>query len=321
MRSGSAMASPHSSAANGPWAAGDLQRLQRPVGGLTMASALQQQPPQLAQPSPLPGTDASQQKTSSGEPSAAMMALAKPMFRKTRSSETAEAAFEHAIAAHRAIFSDDISFVDGTPLLQSLAPSWPRLSAKHRPRRADASDSNADADADAGADDSEAKTAVGVAAGAMVRDFNASLRMWREDNGSTWIDPHTGIRQIPESLQPTAVQAERIDGSHGSAKIRTTIVDRLVSFVEDELPTSRDGVAALPGDYPLALLPGQYQHEFPVHQTRFGQTYEQAVTLYQYHWSRQLAVQQQMQMQQQQQLQRQQQQQQQQQNQQRQPPK
>ncbi|KAJ1952975.1 chromatin structure-remodeling complex subunit RSC7 [Linderina pennispora] len=240
-------------------------------GGLTIASALQQ---------PVEST----QGTATGEGSAGDLALAKPVFRRTRGAETAEAAFEGPIAAHRAIFSDDVSFVDGTPLLQSLAPSWPRLGGKRR-RGVD------------GSEQEESLALVGVA-----RDFNASLRMWREDNGSTWIDPHTGIRQIPESLQPAAAWAERVDKAHGG--MRTTVVEPLVAFVEDEPPEDEPGRSRLPGNYPLALLPGQYQHEFPIHQTRFGQTYQQAVSSYHYHWARQLAVQQQIQMQRQMQQQR-----------------
>ncbi|ORX68730.1 hypothetical protein DL89DRAFT_284799 [Linderina pennispora] len=240
-------------------------------GGLTIASALQQPVEAM-------------QGTATGEGSAGDLALAKPVFRRTRGAETAEAAFEGPIAAHRAIFSDDVSFVDGTPLLQSLAPSWPRLGGKRR----------------RGVDGSEQEESLALAG--VARDFNASLRMWREDNGSTWIDPHTGIRQIPESLQPAAAWAERVDKTHGG--VRTTVVEPLVAFVEDEPPEDEPGRSRLPGNYPLALLPGQYQHEFPIHQTRFGQTYQQAVSSYHYHWARQLAVQQQIQMQRQMQQQR-----------------
>ncbi|KAJ2355377.1 hypothetical protein GGF43_002718, partial [Coemansia sp. RSA 2618] len=132
------------------------------------------------------------------------------------------------------------------------------------------------------------------ASGKMAREFNASVRLWREDNGCTWIDPHTGVRQIPASLQPTAVRVERLDaGSSPWRRAGKTRIEPLVAF-PGALPAADDGIdAAEVRDYPLALLPGQFQGTFPIHRTRFGQSYQQTMSSYSYHWMRLLALQQQ----------------------------
>ncbi|KAJ1935697.1 hypothetical protein GGF37_005898 [Kickxella alabastrina] len=210
----------------------------------------------------------------------AAIARRKPVFRRIRAAETAEAAFEPAAAAHRMHF-DDRGFVDGLSLVQSLAAAWPRtasLTNKLKQRRADSA-AEATADADAGAEDLFGPMAYASAKAA--REFNAATRMWREDNGGTWVDPHTGIRQVPANLQPTAVRAERVDATCSRwRRTGSTRVDALVSF------TDAPALATPASDaYPLALLPGQFQSSFPVHHTRFGQTQAQALTSYSNLWS------------------------------------
>ncbi|KAJ2612821.1 hypothetical protein H4S08_002536, partial [Coemansia sp. RSA 1365] len=236
---------------------------------------------------------------------AAKVVLSKPVFRKLRAPETAEAAFESAAAVHRSQFSEDHGFVDGMPLIRSLANSWPRatpLAGKFKQKRggagllqrsASGEDSPAasqEKDEDAANDDLYGPMA--FASSKMAREFNASVRLWREDNGCTWVDPHTGIRQVPANLQPTTVRVERVDV--GKAKWRhggRTKIEPLVSFTENMDCEDADDAAAA-HEYPLALLPGQFQATFPVHRTRFGQSYQQSMQSYSYYWMRLLATQQ-----------------------------
>ncbi|KAJ1847094.1 chromatin structure-remodeling complex subunit RSC7, partial [Coemansia sp. RSA 2708] len=206
------------------------------AGGLTMANALQQQtagamqgPQMQLMPQPdIVDTDSDD---------AAKLALSKPVFRKLRSPETADAAFEAVAAAHRAQFADNHGFVDGAPLVRSLATSWPRatsLTNKLKQKRAgsfaraDSEESAPPAAPEAGSEDSFGPMA--YASGKLAREFNASVRLWREDNGCTWIDPHTGIRQIPANLQPTTVRVERLDtGSSRWRRAGKTRIEPLVS--------------------------------------------------------------------------------------------
>ncbi|KAJ2573142.1 hypothetical protein GGH95_004068, partial [Coemansia sp. RSA 1836] len=129
------------------------------------------------------------------------------------------------------------------------------------------------------------------ASGRVAREFNASVRLWRDDNGCTWVDPHTGIRQVPASLQPTCAYAQRVGSTGaGTTDARVAFADSLADMPEPA-----------PEPYPLAVLPGQYQASFPVHRTRFGQTHQSAMQSYSYYWLRQLAGQHQTKMNQQQQ--------------------
>ncbi|KAJ2549381.1 hypothetical protein EV175_004471 [Coemansia sp. RSA 1933] len=207
---------------------------------------------------------------------ASLATLHKPMFRAQRSHETAEAAFERTVGIHRAQSADDHGFVDGAPLVRSMAGSWARATSlsnklsrnKQQQRQTEQADS-------------DGFGPMAYASAKMARDLNASIRLWREDNGCTWVDPHTAIRQVPSSLQPTAVRIQR-KSSKGAGKAR---VDPMVQFV-NEIP------AADAEEYPLALLPGQFQAAFPVHRTRFGQSCQQAVQSYAHQWLRQLSIQQ-----------------------------
>ncbi|KAJ2805620.1 chromatin structure-remodeling complex subunit RSC7, partial [Coemansia helicoidea] len=306
------------------------QAAQLRTGGFTMANALQQQQqqqyqqqqhPQQSQaaqpPLQLQQHQQSQQMShlhqlqkicgvDGSADEAPGVALSRPLFRKMRSPETAEAAFEAEASAHRAHFADDHGYVDGRPLIQSLATPWPRvasLSNKLKQRRGAAGQLLRAASGDgsqtpqgAGDGGEDLYGPMAFASSRMARDFNASIRLWREDNGCTWVDPHTGIRQVPASLQPTAVRVERVDvGSARWRRASKTKIDPLVSFADalDEAAAEgrdADDCASDARKYPLALLPGQFQGAFPVHRTRYGQPWQQTLQLYSYHWSRQLLV-------------------------------
>ncbi|KAJ1989236.1 chromatin structure-remodeling complex subunit RSC7 [Coemansia sp. RSA 1358] len=166
-----------------------------------------------------------------------------PVFHKLRSADTAEAAFP-VLPVHRAQFADS-SYIDST-LVHSVS-SWPRS-----------------ADSKGGAM-------------RMAREFNTAVRMWRDDNGGTWMDPHTGVRQLPGDLQPTKVWVTK---EHGNSMM----VDPKIAFGQKEECEAEE--------FPLALLPGQFQQSFPVHRTRFNQSLEQAARSYSSLWSQQLALQQ-----------------------------
>ncbi|KAJ2401536.1 hypothetical protein GGI23_001334 [Coemansia sp. RSA 2559] len=208
--------------------------------------------------------------------------LYKPMFRAQRSQDTAEAAFERTIGIHRAQAADDHGFVDGAPLVRSMAGSWARATSlsnrlsRQKPQQQQ----------EQGQPDDDGFGPMAYASAKMARELNASIRLWREDNGCTWVDPHTAIRQVPSNLQPTAVCVQRSNA--GDCKAR---VDPRVSFSNESIESRSD-------DYPLALLPGQFQAAFPVHRTRFGQSCQQAVQSYASQWLRQLSIQQQQQQQQ-----------------------
>ncbi|KAJ2894060.1 chromatin structure-remodeling complex subunit RSC7 [Coemansia aciculifera] len=196
---------------------------------------------------------------------------AKPIFRRMRAAETAEAAFESAASAHRAYF-DDSGFVDGAPLAHSLASSWTRApSLTNRLKQQMQPNHNQP-------DDGGAFGPMAFASGRVARDFNALVRMWRDDNGCTWVDPHTGIRQVPAALQPTSAFAQRVASTGSSTDSRVAFADS-----QSDMPEP------VHEPYPLAVLPGQYQASFPVHRTRFGQTQQGAMNSYSYHWMRQLA--------------------------------
>ncbi|KAJ1855719.1 chromatin structure-remodeling complex subunit RSC7 [Coemansia sp. RSA 1822] len=259
------------------WVQLEAQQRVQPVraGGLTMANALQQPAPALAVaqgPLQLLHNDAAD-----SDPDDAKLARSKPVFRKTRAPETADAAFESAVSTHRALFAEDHGFVDGLPLIRCMTPSWPpATSLTHRLKQRH----------DVSADSRDVCGPMAYASGKMAREFNASIRMWREDNGCTWIDPHTGVRQVPSSLQPTRVRVERVDTGSGWRRAGKMRVEPQVAFADSVQKEER-------GEYPLALLPGQFQETFPVHRTRFGMSYQQTMGSYSYHWMRLLAQQQQ----------------------------
>ncbi|KAJ2748812.1 chromatin structure-remodeling complex subunit RSC7 [Coemansia pectinata] len=238
--------------------------------GRTMASALMLAP-QLLPLGEADGDSSDAANTGAGQSSSSS---SKPVFRRMRAAEIAEAAFDSAASAHRAHF-DDSGFVDGAPLAHSLAVSWARAPSLSNRLKHQQQKHTGDADDDVFGP-------MAFASGRVAREFNASVRMWRDDNGCTWVDPHTGIRQVPASLQPTCAYAQRI-GATGSG------TDTSVAFTDSvaEMPEP------VPESYPIAVLPGQYQASFPVHRTRFGQSYQNAMNSYSYHWLRQLSQQQQ----------------------------
>ncbi|KAJ1767091.1 hypothetical protein LPJ74_005555 [Coemansia sp. RSA 1843] len=267
--------------------------LTQPSTALTLANALQQPPPhfqyqrqqqqqqqqqQLGMPSPMSTTHMQILQDIGGldedEPASPSM-LHRPVFRNQRSHETAEAAFDRTVAIHRAQAADDHGFVDGAPLVRSMAGSWARATSLSNKLSRQKQHT-----------DEEGFGPMAYASAKMARDLNASIRLWREDNGCTWVDPHTAIRQVPSSLQPTVIRVQRSNDSK-------TRVDPMVHFASD---IEEDGC----DEYPLALLPGQFQAAFPIHRTRFGQSCHQAVQSYAYQWLRQLSIQQQQQHQQQQ---------------------
>ncbi|KAJ2453333.1 hypothetical protein EV183_002288 [Coemansia sp. RSA 2336] len=276
--------------------------VQMRAGGLTMANALQQQQQQQQQqqpagmvpqgPSQIQLLQQADAPADSDHDEAAKLALSKPVFCKQRSRETAEAAFESVVATHRTQFAEDHGFVDGTPLIRSLAPSWPRATSLSNRLKQKRGGSFARSDSEEASDAGASEDLFGpmaYASGKMAREFNASVRLWREDNGCTWIDPHTGIRQVPASLQPTAIRVERVDADNSRwRRLGKTKIDPLVAFTDalPEEPSEDDDGAR---NYPLALLPGQFQATFPIHRTRFGQSYQQTMHSYSYHWMRQLA--------------------------------
>ncbi|KAJ1719331.1 hypothetical protein LPJ53_005893 [Coemansia erecta] len=194
----------------------------------------------------------------------------RPVFPRARAAATAEAAFGAAAATHRAHFSDDRGFLDGLPLVHSLAAAWPRAVPS----------------------DGAGDGALGPAAYALARsarEFNAAVRVWREDNGGTWVDPHTGLRQVPAGMQPTRAGAERVDDAEGRRLRRAgrALVDAAVAFVGDAPGQAEQAETE---KYPLALLPGQFQGAFAVHGTRFGQTQAQAMQSYALMWMHQANV-------------------------------
>ncbi|KAJ2851205.1 hypothetical protein J3B02_003588 [Coemansia erecta] len=283
-------------------------------GALTMASALQQQQQQGAsagqvQPMQLllsdnvdSAADTDEPSCSSNNNNGARVVLGKPMFGKSRSAETADAVFEPVVSAHRTYFADDRGFLDGIPLVHSLAGSWPRttsLSSKLKQKSAIAAIGSPTVEPG-----DETSGPMAFASGKLVREFNSSLRFWREDNGCTWVDPHTGIRQVPGNLQPTVARVEKLSMGDPGLRMRggRTKIDSLVSFADyglgfdgmavDPVVRARRVNAVVAADresYPLALLPGQYQDSFPVHRTRFGQTQNQAMQsyllLWMHHWN------------------------------------
>ncbi|KAJ2846087.1 hypothetical protein IWW36_004511, partial [Coemansia brasiliensis] len=241
------------------------------AGGLTMANALQQQQQQQVGmvpqgPSQIQLLQQADAPADSDHDEAAKLALSKPVFCKQRSSETAEAAFDSVVATHRTQFAEDHGFVDGTPLIRSLAPSWPRATSLSNRLKQKRGGSFARSDSEDGPEAPDAGATedlfgpMAFASGKMAREFNASVRLWREDNGCTWIDPHTGIRQVPASLQPTTIRVERVDADNSRwRRSGKTKIDPLVAF-SDTLPEepseeTDDGAR----EYPLALLPGQFQ--------------------------------------------------------------
>ncbi|KAJ2719291.1 hypothetical protein H4S00_003530 [Coemansia sp. D1744] len=248
------------------------QRVQQPVRvGLTMANALQHTPALTVAQGPL---QLMHNDAADSDPDESKLAH-KPVFRKTRAPETADAAFESAVTTHRALFAEDHGFVDGLPLIRCMTPSWPHAtSLTNRLKQKTRSETP---DTEFGP--------MAYASGKMAREFNASIRMWREDNGCTWIDPHTGVRQVPASLQPTTARVERIDSGSVWRRAGKMRVDPRVAFTDSVQKEER-------GEYPLALLPGQFQETFPVHRTRFGMSYQQTMSSYSYHWMRLLAQQQ-----------------------------
>ncbi|KAJ2160469.1 hypothetical protein GGF46_002231 [Coemansia sp. RSA 552] len=289
-------------------------------GGLTMANALQHQHNAAAAAAASAINQGSQMQllqqaaaVESDPDDTTKISLGKPVFRKMRAPETADAAFEAAASAHKAQSSDDLGFVDGIPLVRSLASSWSRSGpSKARVKRGVSGTVPLSHTASANGTDSETQEgddvlgAMAYASGKMAREFNSSVRLWREDNGCTWVDPHTGIRQVPASLQPTTARMERVDGRDSRwQRSGKTRIEPLVSFSggvhdsDDGGGGGGDGPSDV-GKYPLALLPGQFQGSFPVHRTRFGQTYQQMMHSYSYYWMRQLATQRRMLAQQQQ---------------------
>ncbi|KAJ2744212.1 chromatin structure-remodeling complex subunit RSC7 [Coemansia sp. BCRC 34301] len=233
------------------------QNQQQPVrhAGRTMASALL-----------LGETDGGGESVDPAGQPMSSTSLAKPVFRRMRAAETAEAAFDAGVSAHRAHF-DDNGFVDGAPLAHSLAASWTRAPSLANRLKQQAKQS-----------DDGLFGPMAFASARVARDFNASVRMWRDDNGCTWVDPHTGIRQVPAALQPTCAYAQRV-------AFTGSCTDTRVAFADS--PADMPEPAHEP--FPLAVLPGQYQASFPVHRTRFGQTQQGAMHSYSYHWMRQLA--------------------------------
>lgn len=189
-----------------------------------------------------------------------------PLYAKMRSAQVAESAFESVIALHRTEFSDDHrGFVDGIPLVKCIAQD-----SRNKLRRY-GSQSNSHNEEDRI-----------LAASRQAREFNSSLRMWRQDNGCTWVDPHTGIRQVPSSSQPTRVWTERLVQNKPDVEYA---VEQKVGFPPETIrqPNANNSRES----YPLAIIPGQYQESFPVHRTRFGQSYQQTMQSYSYHWLRQ----------------------------------
>ncbi|KAJ1734875.1 chromatin structure-remodeling complex subunit RSC7 [Coemansia sp. Benny D160-2] len=226
--------------------------------------------------------------------------LSKPVFRSQRSREISEAAFDATVAIHRAQAADDHGFVDGTPLVRSLAGSWARatslsnkLARQQKQRSAGKRPSSSlaagSADADAAEDDAGWFGPMAYASAKMARDLNASIRLWREDNGCTWVDPHTAVRQVPADLQPTAASASRVSREKGAARR----VDPRIHFVSADAASQQPDAdaASSSNQYPLALLPGQFQESFPIYRTRFGQSGQQAVQSYAHQWLRQLSLQ------------------------------
>ncbi|KAJ2525242.1 hypothetical protein GGI11_000213 [Coemansia sp. RSA 2049] len=231
--------------------------------------------------------------------------LSKPVFRNQRSREISEAAFDATVAIHRAQAADDHGFVDGTPLVRSLAGSWARAtslsnklarqqkqrSAGKRPSSLPAAGGEAasSSDADAAEDDAGWFGPMAYASAKMARDLNASIRLWREDNGCTWVDPHTAVRQVPADLQPTAAHASRVSREKGAGRR----VDPRIHFVSADAASQQPDAdtTSSTSQYPLALLPGQFQESFPVYRTRFGQSGQQAVQSYAHQWLRQLSLQ------------------------------
>ncbi|KAJ2813703.1 chromatin structure-remodeling complex subunit RSC7 [Coemansia furcata] len=244
---------------------GPQQRHAMPVqqprhAGRTMASALMLAPQLLPPLGEAEGGDAE------GVPAPAP----KPVFRRMRAAETAELAFDAAASAHRAYF-DDSGFVDGAPLQLSLAVSWARAPTVANRLKQQTGGS-------AEEEEGGAFGPMAFASGRVAREFNASVRLWRDDNGCTWVDPHTGLRQVPAALQPTCAHAQRVATTGSGTDARVAFTD-----AQAELPEAAHEA------YPLAVLPGQYQASFPVHRTRYGQSYQSAMQSYSYHWLRQLA--------------------------------
>ncbi|KAJ2330324.1 chromatin structure-remodeling complex subunit RSC7, partial [Coemansia sp. RSA 2681] len=152
--------------------------------GRTMASALMLAPQLLGEAD---GGDAlDDPHAPQASPSSSS---AKPVFRRMRAAETAEAAFDSAASAHRAHF-DDNGFVDGAPLAHSLAVSWTRAPSLANRLKQQQQQKRSTSDAE-----EDAFGPMAFASGRVAREFNASVRLWRDDNGCTWVDPHTGIRQ------------------------------------------------------------------------------------------------------------------------------
>ncbi|KAJ2659207.1 hypothetical protein IWW48_003643 [Coemansia sp. RSA 1200] len=276
------------------------QQQQQPAGMLAAPTQMQI----LQQASGLDGESDSDSGTNKDNAALAPSApvLCKPVFRNQRSREISEAAFDATVAIHRAQAADDHGFVDGTPLVRSLAGSWARATslsnklARQQKQRsagqrasslapgdgASGIDNEGDADEDAGWFGPMA-----YASAKMARDLNASIRLWREDNGCTWVDPHTAVRQVPADLQPTAAHASRVSREKGAGRR----VDPRIHFVSADAASQQSDADTAANQYPLALLPGQFQESFPVYRTRFGQSGQQAVQSYAHQWLRQLSLQ------------------------------
>ncbi|KAJ2487473.1 hypothetical protein IWW37_005226 [Coemansia sp. RSA 2050] len=223
--------------------------------GRTMASALMLAPQLL----PLGEAEGdSMDAANSGAGQASSSSLSKPVFRRMRAAEIAEAAFESAASAHRSYF-DDGGFVDGMPLSLSLAVSWTRapslsnrIKQQQQQQQQQQQHQQQQQRGGSGDSDDDAFGPMAFASGRVAREFNASVRMWRDDNGCTWVDPHTGIRQVPASLQPTCAYARRV-GATGSG------TDTSIGFTDSAADMPEPTHEA----YPIAVLPGQYQASFP----------------------------------------------------------
>ncbi|CAG8766693.1 3475_t:CDS:2, partial [Racocetra persica] len=119
------------------------------------------------------------------------------------------------------------------------------------------------------------------------RDFNTRLKFIRQD-GIKFYDPHTNIEQVPRDIQPTRIRTEMISKTWNNTIIESEIKFDIVSRnffgilspeVMSVLPADIRSIIELMNNeeitlyegnkYPIALMDGQFQASYPLHNSRF----------------------------------------------------
>ncbi|OZJ03476.1 hypothetical protein BZG36_02742 [Bifiguratus adelaidae] len=104
-----------------------------------------------------------------------------------------------------------------------------------------------------------------------VSEMNKRLRISRLER-ATFFDVHTGLEQVKASTQPTEVYVD-FESPMGVSFKKEPTNDSQDHDPSDESHYIRSRVNCTngPEDFPLAIMPGQYQANIPVHNKRFDE--------------------------------------------------